>query len=156
MPEKINHAATFTRIAELDKEGLSQRKIAEILEAEGFPQLSNRNKWHHSGVSWCLEQIDRRAGKSKPDLPSSPLPSSAVPPKSAPLPQHPPPPKPKSDTIDIHGPYTVEDRRLWELLLRLPGPDLDPTEIHQLPVAPAGPGRPRPLPATPATAPLSP
>ena len=140
MPEKITHAATFARIAELDKEGLSQRKIAEILEAEGFPQLSNRKKWSHSGVSWCLEQIDRRAGKSAPDLPSSPLPSSAVPPKSAPhpkppLPQPPPAPEPKSDTIDIHGPYTVEDRRLWELLLRLPGPDLDPTEIHQLPVS---------------------
>ena len=112
MPEKINHAATFTRIAELDKEGISQRKIAEILEAEGFPQLSNRNKWHHSGVSWCLEQIDRRAGKSKPDLPSSPLPSSAVPPNSK------PPPKPKSDLLDIPV-FKKEPAASWSVLRNL-------------------------------------
>ena len=135
MPEKITHTATFARIAELDKEGLSQRKIAEILEAEGFPQLSNRKKWHHSGVSWCLEQIERRAGKTTPNAPSNRPPAPPPPIAPPPPPENSPPapsPEPKSDSIDIHGPYTVEDRRLWELLLRLPGPDLAPTEIHQL------------------------
>ena len=128
MPEKIDHRPTFARIRELDKDGVSRRKIAEILEAERFPQLGQRNKWHHSAVGWCLDQIERRAAKAKSSPPVSESEPTPEPP-SAPTPEH------KSDTIAVHGPYTVEDRRLWALLLHLAGPALDPAAVHQLSVS---------------------
>ena len=146
MSQKIDHNPTFARIQALHDAGTSLRDIAEILESEGFPQIGKREKWNHSAVDWCLNQRGRRPAKtaasppvSEPKPPSGPPP----PPQTAPTAEPPPPtaaaaapkPAPKSDTIDVHGPYTVEDRRLHSLLLRLATPDLDPGAIHQMSVS---------------------
>ena len=146
MSEKIDHNPTFARIQELHNAGKSLREIAEILESEGFPQIGKREKWNHSAVNWCLNQRAGRPAKTPASAPASaPKPPSAPPsppqaappaePPPAPAPAAVPKPAPKSDTIDVHGPYTVEDRRLHSLLLRLATPDLDPAAIHQMSVS---------------------
>ena len=146
MPEKIDHRPTFARIEELNAAGNSFRRIAEILEFEGFPPIGRRKEWNHHAVSWCLNERGVRSAKtpasppvSEPKPPSGPPPPLKPPLQPIPRPRLPPPPRlnpaPKSDTIDVHGPYTVEDRRLHSLLLRLATPDLDPGAIHQMSVS---------------------
>ena len=146
MPEKIDHRPTFARIEELNAAGDSFRRIAEILQSEGFPPIGRRKEWSHHAVSWCLNERGRRSAKTPASPPvSEPKPPSAPPPPPQPAPTAEPPPPtapaaapqpaPKSDTIDVHGPYTVEDRRLHSLLLRLATPDLDPGAIHQMSVS---------------------
>ena len=164
MPEKIDHRPTFARIEELNAAGDSFRRIAEILQSEGFPPIGRRKEWSHHAVAWCLNERGRRSAKTPPSPPvSAPKPPSGPPPppqpaptadpappsdpspspQTAPTAEPPPPtapaaapkPTPKADAIDVHGPYTVEDRRLHSLLLRLATPDLDPGAIHQMSVS---------------------
>ena len=146
MSQKIDHNPTFARIQALHDAGTSLRDIAEILESEGFPQIGKREKWNHSAVDWCLNQRGRSPAKtaasppvSEPKPPSGPPPPPQTAPSADPPPPTAPPaapkPAPKSDTIDVHGPYTVEDRRLWGLLLRLATRDLDPGAFHQMSVS---------------------
>ena len=42
---------------------------------------------------------------------------------------------PSAVEIDVHGPYTAADRRLWGVLLHLAGPELDKAGGHKLSVA---------------------
>ena len=55
-------APTLQRIRELQAQGDSLRKIAEILTAEGVPLPGRRETWSHTAVHWCLNHPPIEAG----------------------------------------------------------------------------------------------
>ena len=97
-----NLLAALDRVQELQAEGHSLRKIAEILDGENLLPPGNRTKWHHAAVRWCLEEIQRR--------------------------------NPPFLKIEVHGPYTAADRRLWGFLLHRAWPELEKKTAHKLPL----------------------
>ena len=104
--------ATLARIQELRASGQSLRKMAEILEGEGFPAPGRAKKWNHMGVQWCIAQLD--------------APAKA---------EHAPDPAPQpSLTIEIHGPYTPADRLLWTFLVNRAGDELAENKVHTIPL----------------------
>ena len=105
MIPKEKLAATITRAGELRDKGLPLRRIAEILEAEGYPPAGNRSKWHHAGVRWCLDRLDREKASAPPTL-----------------------------TVTVHGPYTRTDSLLWDFLLHTVWSKLDTETDHTLPL----------------------
>ena len=117
MPTEKNVAATIKRAGELRAAHLPLRKIAELLEKEGYPPAGNRSKWHHAGVRWCLDRLPDQ----QPPPPATPPP----PPEEAGKP---------SLKIEVHGPYTRTDRLLWAFLLESAEPELGQQDIHTLPL----------------------
>ena len=104
--------ATLDRIQELRRERQSLRKLAEILESEGFPPPGRAKKWNHMGVQWCIAQLDAPAtAETSPDTTSHP-----------------------SLKIEIYGPYTASDLSLWTFLLNQVGDELTATTEHTLPL----------------------
>lgn len=120
--------ATLDRIQALRGKGQSLRKMAEILESEGFPPPGRAKKWNHMGVQWCIAQLDRPAKAKQPsDKAAQP-----------------------SLKIEIHGPYTAADLSLWTFLLNQIGDELIagkeytlplPTVFHALEVGKGSPTR---------------
>ena len=84
------------RSLELREEGQSQRRIAEILEAEGVPHPPGRGKkWNHTAVGRLFRQFE-----------------------AAPTPRPAPQPPPTARLhVKIQGPWMVTDSLLWEFLL---------------------------------------
>ena len=117
MTAEKDEAATIQRAGELRAQRLPLRKIAEILEKEGYPPAGNRSKWHHAGVRWCLDRLD---GK--------PPPTPARPPK---VPQEEGEP---ALHIEVHGRYTRSDRLLWDFLVQRAWPTLANRMTHTLPL----------------------
>lgn len=105
MIPKEKLAATIKRAGELRDKGLPLRRIAEILEAEGYPPAGNRSKWHHAGVRWCLDRLDREKASTPPTL-----------------------------TVKVHGPYTRTDSLLWDFLLHTVWSTLEKEADHTLPL----------------------
>ena len=104
--------ATLDRIQELRVGGQSLRKMAAILESEGFPPPGRAKKWNHMGVQWCIAQLDRPAkAKQPPDKAAQP-----------------------SLKIEIHGPYTAADLSLWTFLLNQIGDELTAGKEYTLPL----------------------
>lgn len=104
--------ATLDRIQELRGDRQSLRKMAEILESEGFPPPGRAKKWNHMGVQWCIAQLDRPAkAKQPPDKAAKP-----------------------SLKIEIHGPYTPPDLSLWTFLLNQIGDELVAGKEYTLPL----------------------
>ena len=104
--------ATLDRIQKLRERGQSLRRMAEVLESEGFPPPGRAKKWNHMGVQWCIAQLDRPAKAEQP-------------PAEAPQP---------SLKIEVYGPYTRTDRRLWTFLLKSAERELGERPIHTLPL----------------------
>ena len=112
MDADANLPATLNRIQELRKSRQSLRKMAEILEREGFSPPGRAKKWNHMGVQWCIAQLDPPAkAKQAPD--------------SAP---------PASLKIEVYGPYTASDLSLWTFLLNQVGDELTVNTEHTLPL----------------------
>lgn len=108
---KAISAPTLQRLQELKADGLSLRQIASRLQFESIPPPAGRKGWNHVVVDQCLAHL--------PD-----------PPPPAPEPAPPP-----TVEIDVHGPYTAADRRLWGVLLHLVGPEWDKAGGHKLSVS---------------------
>ena len=101
------------RATALYKTGLSLRKTAEQLTKEGLPPPLHRwKKWHHQAVRWCLDPTSTRI--AHPPTPSAPGPAPARP------------------TIEVYGPFTAGDRRLWRALVQRAELDLGRLDSHKL------------------------
>ena len=106
-------SALVARAKALHKTGLSLRKTAEQLATEGVPAPAHRwKKWHHSAVRWCLDPPPVSPPPSRP--PSAPGPAPARP------------------TIEVYGPFTAADRRLWRALVQRAEADLGSLDSHKL------------------------
>ena len=111
MTSETESPATLKRIQELRKEGHSLRKMADMLQSEGFPPPGRAKKWNHMGVQWCLSQLDRQVTTTPAE-----------------------PPTPPTLKVYVHGPYTTTDRRLWDFLLHTVWAELDKPVDHTLPL----------------------
>ena len=121
MPATPPAAPTRKRLKELQAAGHSLRKTAELLQDEGFPPPPGWKKWHHSAVKATLEREAKRAAAQ--------------------------PAAPPALTLEVTGPYTPADRRLWHFLLHQVWAELGEQADHRLPltrVMPALPDEPDP------------
>ena len=120
MPDDTNLAATLQRVQVLRAAGHSLRKMADMLQSEGFAPVGRAKKWNYMGVRWCLQQLPEPAAVTP------------APPSTA---EHAPAPDAKpSLKIEIYGPYTAPDLSLWTFLLNQIGDELTANKEHTLPL----------------------
>ena len=122
MPTLPPPPTLLQRVKALYQAGLSERKIASLLETEGLPPLPGRKAWNRSAVRACLQHPG--------PTPSAPAPRPTPPP---------PPPLPSAPTTDeltvkIRGPWIRTDGLLWEFLLHKVWDELAHKPDHTIPI----------------------
>ena len=146
MDTNTSLSPALQRVQQLQKEGYSERQMAEILEAEEVPLPPRRKKWNRGGVRAALQQLEALTPSSA--LPSPPS-ITAV---SAPAAVDPPPPAAPAPASaprrrrplkwKIEGPWIQSDSLLWEFLVQAAWDHLTEKTAHTLPIEEALNGLP--------------
>ena len=127
------------RVQQLQKEGYSERQMAEILEAEGVPLPPRRKEWNRGGVRAALQQLSARAPTPSPPpappIAAVPPPAEVEPPPAAsPSEPSPKPPVTRRLKVKIQGPWIDTDSLLWEFLIHQVWDELTEKTDHTIPL----------------------
>ena len=135
------------RVQQLQKEGYSERQMAEILEAEGVPLPSRRKEWNRGGVRAALQQLSARAPTPSPPpappIAAVPAPAEVEPPPAASSSEPRPEPRRRRPMkVKIQGPWIHTDGLLWEFLIHKVWDHLTEKTDHTIPIQEALNGLP--------------
>ena len=127
------------RVQQLQKEGYSERQMAEMLEAEGVPLPPRRKEWNRGGVRAALQQLSARAPTPSPPpappIAAVPAPAEGEPPPAAsPSEPSPKPPVTRRLKVKIQGPWIDTDSLLWEFLIHQVWDELTEKTDHTIPL----------------------
>ena len=134
------------RVQQLQKEGYSERKIAEVLEAERVQLPPRRKKWTRAGVRAALQQLEALppapAPPSPPSITAVSAPAAVDPPPAAAPPPATAPRRRRPLKVKIEGPWIQSDSLLWEFLVQAAWDHLTEKTSHTLPIQEALNGLP--------------